>query len=255
MNKNLKQKTIKKVKEYVLEYKTFMNIKEFPEFNIIPFSDNQNMHVSFENNIPELFINETYISVLKTKSKCGIFHELTHILDNKNLLPCLDKKEKEPLIKSYSEYHATQVQMKTSLKFYNYQTNYYFTKDTKVNDWFDNKTVKEDVIYKTRDFVKTIQVLILQNNNAYNIWLHSIYYLSQIDFWNTYCKDNLSQYIAYDFLDILFKNVFKSYIFLLKNCNCNIKDFERIYKAQNLMMKEFFNRNPIKNIIDYKYNF
>ena len=255
MNDNLKQKTITKVKEYIPEYKAFMGINYFPKFDIIPFSNKQNMHVNFEKSIPELFINETYTSILKSKSKPGIFHEFTHILDNKTLLPDLENKEKEPLIKTYSEYHAVQVQMKASLKFYNYQTEYYFSKDTKVNDWFDNKTVKEDVIYKTNDFVKTIQTLISRENCTYGILLHSIYYLSKIDFWNTYCKDDLSQYIAYDFLEILYKNVFKSYQFLLQNCNCSIKDFERIYNAQTLMMKDFIRRNPINDILNYKYKY
>lgn len=255
MNKNLKQKTILKVKEYVSEYMSFMNITNFPEFDIVPYSNNQGMHVNFENNIPELFIDERYTSILKAKSKPGIFHEFTHILDNKILLSDLDKKEKKPLIKTYTEYHAVQVQMKTSLKFYNYQTEYYFSKDTKVHDWFDNKTVKEDVIYKTNDFIKTIQTLIKCDNHTYEILLHSIYYLSKIDFWNTYCKDDLSKYIAYDFLEILYKNVFESYQFLLQNCDCNIKDFERIYNAQSLMMKDFIRRNPIDDILNYKYKY
>ncbi|MBC5688226.1 hypothetical protein H8S37_04690 [Mediterraneibacter sp. NSJ-55] len=191
------------INSYKEEYKKFMLISTFPDFNIvIDDTLGANLKTTFDKGIPTFLLSSTYIPELKSNARPGVYHELTHILHDSTILTGLNKQQREPYIKWYTEYYATQVQMKAALGFNNYYENYKFQLSTKVNDWIYKKNVAEDIAYKTLDYKSTIQSFI-KNKDIYHIILHSIYYLSQINFWNKYCKEDVSKLIDYEFISLL----------------------------------------------------
>lgn len=190
-----KQNFITRTKKYVNncipEYLKFMNIDKMPDFDIDAFKNKSpDLHVSHDSKIPIMHIPEMYTTMLKENAKPGIYHELTHIIDHATILTNMSIEQQNKYLRWYTEYHATQVQMKKSLRFNSYYDDYRFKTTTFVHDWLDNKTVKEDIKFKTDEYIDKMKEL-YQSKNKYRIMLHSIYYLSQIHFWRDYCSENV----------------------------------------------------------------
>ena len=226
---------ITEIKYYQKEYEKFMKIEYMPEFKIQTYkSQNCNLNVTFYEDVPIINIPYNYIKLLKSNSKPAIFHECTHILDNHNLLQNMNPEEKEILLKWYTEYHATEVQMKAALRFEYFNSSYMFSKSSLVHDWFKNKTVEEDVLFKTNDYKTTIRSLI-KSKDIYGIILHTIYYISQLNFWRQYCKDDVGDIADEKFVN---KLIGKD---SLRNLNC-------LFQSPTLNDVRYF--NTIKMLTD-----
>lgn len=254
---NLDKKTKKKIKEFIPDYLKFMKIKSLPDFDIKTLSGNAGtLRVDFETDKPVLYIQDTYTSILKSNSKAGIFHEFTHILDHFLLLPELTKEEREPLIKMYCEYHAMEVQMKQSLHFNTYYDTYNFQFSTRVHDWFDNKTVKEDIVYKTKDYLATLKSLAKEQKDGYlyDLLLHSIYYIGQSDFWIKYCKDNVESYIINSIFPQMFGEYYNLYHSYLKSPQNTEAYFKILHLYQSNMIKYYLLNNGNNFVQSIKYN-
>lgn len=222
--------SVVEIKHYKKEFEKFMKIDNMPDFKIkVYYSTGCNLSVSFSEDIPTLNIPHEYMKKLKSNAKPGLFHEFTHILDNRILLSDIIADDKEQLLKWYTEYHATEIQMKAALRFDFFDSEYEFKKSTLVYDWFKQKTVEEDILRNANEYKITVQSC-KENGKIYDVILHSIYYISKINFWNKYCKDDISNIIDKEIIiNILGKDNFNNLNYLLQNPSLNkIRYFQTI---------------------------
>ena len=241
MNKKIENKTI----ELKNKYCKFLDIDYFPEFKINTFDskDSRSAFITYsKDDVPILNIKDNYISSLKDNATPIIFHEFTHIFDDYILLPELSFKEKSSLISIYSEYHAIQVQMKSSLHYAKYDSDYKFRFETKVHDWFDNKNVKEDIEFKTKDFISTIKYIFDQKETGYTyaLVLHCIYYQSMCDFWKNNCKDDVTNLIKEDIPIKLFGSEFDLLHHFIINIDKTDKKYFMVLLQSQYKMIEYF---------------
>lgn len=248
----MKDITKKTVMELRKPYCKFMEIDNIPFFDVKTFKNNNSAQafVSYsKDNAPILNLKYDFIPMLKDNAIPVIYHELTHIFDNDTLLPELDLKTKIPFIKMYSEYHAIQVQMKSAVHFEKYSDNKKITLDDKTYDWFKNKTVQEDIIFKTRDFVATVKDILNKKQTGYifDLLLHCTYYLSMCNFWENNCKNDIFGLTRMDIPETLFGSEFSMYSHMLSKIeDRNDKYFKLLYLSQQQMAKYFgLNENDI----------
>lgn len=247
----------RKLSELNVKYCDFINIEKLPNYKINIFKNNNTTHtyVDFRENEPVLNIHRDYFPLLKSNAAPIIFHEFTHILDNSKLLPELATDKRHILTCMYSEYHAVQVQMKNSLHFETFDADYKFKLETKVHDWFDNKNVKEDIVYKTNDFIATIKSIINNKNElyTYNLVLHCVYYQSMCDFWKEYCQTDITNMLKdNDIFKILFGTEYEMFHHMLKNIKeRDMNYFNLLYSSQIKMVEYFGNHEEeiIKNFL------
>lgn len=234
----------RKLSELNVKYCNFMNIEKLPDYETNVFKNNNSTHtyVEFGENKPILNIHSDYFPLLKSNATPVIFHELTHILDNSILLPELAIDKRHILTSMYSEYHAVQVQMKSSLHFETFDTDYKFKLETKVHDWFDNKNVKEDIVYKTNDFIATIRSILNNKREIYTYYLvlHCVYYQSMCDFWKNYCQSDITNMLKDNVFKTFFGTEYEIFHHMLKNIkDRDVNYFNLLYSSQ-IKMVEYF---------------
>lgn len=233
-----KQNYIIRTKQYVdnciPEYLKFMNIDTMPDFDVdVLKNKSPDLHTSHKSKVPVIQIPEMYTTLLKENAKPGIYHEFTHIVDHASILINMPIEQQNKYLRWYTEYHATQVQMKKSLRFNSYYDEYHFKTTTTVHDWLDNKTVKEDIKFKTDEYVDKIKEL-YRSKNSYRIMLHSIYYLSQIQFWRAYCSESIENLIDWRLISAILGH--KEIEVLLEQLrNPNVSDVRYFIKLKNIM--------------------
>lgn len=237
--------TEKKILGLKSSYCKFVNINNMPSFKIKTFN-NKSSATSFisrsKNGIQILNIQDNYVPILKNNAIPVIYHEFTHIVDNEMLLPELDYKTKEPYIKMYSEYHAIQVQMRTSLHFESYNELKKISLEDETFDWFKPRNVQQDIDFKTNDFISTINHILdkKQNNYVYYLMLHCVYYQSMCDFWKDYCSDNIINLLREDVFKTLFGSEFDMFHHsLYKIDDKSYKYFKLLYLSQRKMIQYF----------------
>ena len=247
--KDMTKKTVMGLRKTYCE---FMVIDSIPFFDVRTFKNNSSVQafVNYsKDNTPILNLKYDFIPMLKDNATPVVYHEFTHILDNDILLPKLDLKSKTPFIKMYSEYHAIQVQMKSAVHFAKYNDNQKITLDDKTYDWFKNKTVQEDIIFKTKDCIATIQDILNKKQDGYvfNLLLHCTYYLSMYDFWKNNCKNDIFGLTRMDIPETLSGSEFNMYSHILSKIeDRNNEYFKLLYFSQQQMAKYFgLNENNI----------
>ena len=236
-------KNILKIYGLTGAYCKFMGITKMPKFKVKTFKGgNASAYISYQNNSQIFNIEENYINVLKQNALPLIYHEFTHIVDNESFLPEVSAKTKIPFIKMLSEYRAIQVQMKISMNFEIYNEDKKFSFDDKTHDWFEEKTVKEDIVYKTEDFVATKKNLLSkkENNYTYFLVLHCVYYQSMCDFWKEYCINEVQHLLKEDIINTLFGLEFDIFHHMLSKIdNKDINYFKLLLSSQNKMVGYF----------------
>lgn len=147
--------------------------------------------------------------------------------------------------------------MKQSLHFNTYYDDYKFQISTKVHDWFNDKTVKEDIIYKTKDFLETIKYIASKQYKVYlfDLLLHSVYYMSKCDFWKLYCKNDIDDYILDDIFEHIFGTEILIYRKYLQAPQYTETYFKILYHLQESMIRYCVDNNSSKYIKDIQYNF
>lgn len=191
-----------KIQFFYKQYKEFVLGVDMPEL------DNQNIQiVDFGNTIGEPIAriippnnrNGKYILkidyslyFMNNVLKSILFHEFTHILDYSSLFNNLD--DQEALIKLYSEYHASQIQMKALLGFYNLEDNKNIMFKDMIYDVDKLVTVEKYFLDKRNEYITILNQSNLFNKdnlrqNTYNL----MYYLGNLSVIKNHCNEDLRE--------------------------------------------------------------
>lgn len=242
------------VQEYYQEYKFFVNDFSLPPINPV-FNMNDKIHTGTLAyiNIDEImkspiniYIDSKLFLLNKQVYKSVLFHEFTHILDGVYTLTSInDDKKFDKLMATYSEYHASQIELLCVLGY----TKLPIVKKFKLSSKIYNEDRMVDVEHyliqplssaieianhEKRDYINLSD---LEFNKRYILLRNkTLYYLG---------KYNVCEKYAITRPCNLFDNysIFKEDVLELYKC-LKVKDFEKIIEAENKFMLHF---------IDYFY--
>lgn len=175
----------RKVNEYLVQYCAFMNIEEFPNFNIEFYTINHELVDSngFGASAQAQYLPKEDRHILKLcrnfeVHKYILFHEFTHILDAE----VYAKKDSAKYMyeSGYTEYHASQVEFMCLLEaksisdknisFCSENTIFTLTGNQKIGDYVEGKHELAVALMSREDYPKDIEMLKTAVGALYNYW-------------------------------------------------------------------------------------
>lgn len=219
------------------EYKTFMELDNLPNINIIPFCniDTPQCTVKRENNKNVLYVNQLLVLVYGQKcSKHIAFHEFTHVYDNEYLFPDIPYEKKHGYIWGYSEYHATFIEMLCALQFKSISGNQEVELTSRV--YIDKSTTLKDYLLKDLHDIKITLDSYLENPTSktmIEVLRFMFYSFAKVDFLNKYCPDALSVYNIEQLFIEKFGDRISDLHSLITNIDINnFSEFKKIFDMQ-----------------------
>lgn len=161
----MKEKSlIEKIKDYELEYREFMNIDRFPDYEVETkeLSIEKAESLGYDSIATARYSTKEdrhilTVSIEVELSKAVMYHEFTHILDTE--VYAKNNPLKYISISGYTEYHASQVALMYMLSAENINSIVSFQMDTKINTWCGEKTVKD---YLDSSYQKAVDLFNLE---------------------------------------------------------------------------------------------
>lgn len=145
---------------YYEEYKTYMDLNNdvLPQINPIQ-SDNNIINDFAHINSDEisdkninLYYNSKIVNYSEHFQKTKFFHEFTHVLDASQLLNKYDEENINAILSTYSEYHASQIELAYNIGFRNIHSFHKINLDkTYVEDEFGKTKIKNDYLKPLAD--------------------------------------------------------------------------------------------------------
>lgn len=244
------------------EYKTFMDIKEelLPSINPIEIGiskrDNGKCIYAYinedeiGNNPMNLYYSSDLFNCHKTFQKAKLFHEFTHILDGFELIKKYSKFLL-PIMNTYSEYHASQIELASNIGFKNIHCFHKFNIDkTFVYDQDRKIKITSDYISPASDALAIIGV---SSNSYYDLseydyYLNyktfetkTMYYLGKKNFCLKYSIKNVP-----DLTKKWYGN-FYPFIYEVEQTIINC-DFEKMSDVRNRLWRQYYVTFPFKNL-------
>lgn len=244
----LDMQTKTQLKKWYDEFHIFMQIpNKLPDFNVNIFDSTnlkQKISVFFSMTLPRTKVDKPMFNIERhallveqENMKSTVFHEFTHIYDNKMLIQDFDDDKRPMLLSLYTEYHAVQNQMKAAMGFNLFSDNNYFNENTPVLIGVkrDTKTVRAYLDFMTKDYINTLNNFYAgsKNNTKMDILRFGIYYISICDFFERYCSDSIAAYIDKAYFDNRFGNQFKSLCDEIRTTNLSLNSFVRQIQYAN----------------------
>lgn len=246
---------IDKVLDFYKEYKVFMNLQNIllPEItpiiepvNILPTlahintdeitSENVNIYCS-----PKLF--ECSEQFQKTK----IFHEFTHILDYLNLSTKYHGEDLDKILATYSEYHASQIELACNIGFKNIHALHKINLDkTYVATETGTTIIENDYINPMASALVVIDkpsdaYLNLSSEDYYahfiKFEINTMYYLGKQNFCSKISLKRIPNITRQNYLD--FYPCLSNIEFCIKN-----KEFGRLPLLEKILFGKFFEKYP-----------
>lgn len=201
------------MKDFILkvynDYQTYMNLDK----NLMPLLNPINLDNNFDNNTPlmyvisdeltssivNLYINPIIYTYNKRFQIAKLYHEFTHILDAQIFSNEFKNKNFEHIMSTYSEYHASQVELSYNLNFRNIYSFRKINPDKTLIDYENEK------ISATYDYLKVMSdalIIIEKPSDAY-------YNLNYVEYYRKYSlfeaktmyylgKENLCSKVTYN---------------------------------------------------------
>lgn len=218
------------------EYQTFMKWDNAPNYKLNFYYSKEyctSYYKKDENGLHTITVNELLLPTHHNNTKAIAYHEFTHIYDRCNIV------DNDNYLNICDEYHAVNIQMKCALNFKSVDDDIKITETDLVYDGINPRTVKDYLLYITKDTKVTIEYYLNKNdiNSVIDAIRHTIYYFSQIDFFNEYILDikNLSKYYDLFFLTKIFGvDIATLHILLQKS---NIYNKNHLLEMHNLICK------------------
>lgn len=266
-NNNLlvnKMYLIQKVKSLYNEYKKFINCDLLPDYELHPFNflinknniieNSMSAKVEFKNNTPILSIEENIFKIKPQTAEAILFHEFTHIWDETTYLQNLSYEERKFILHSYTEYHATYIQMMRACNFNNIKDDKKLDENVTVYD--DNKPQNIINYIKSleNDYLDTVRNIIFKDFQPIDtlmLIIYGLYLQSKIDFFENYCSFNINQLINTQVAIDLFGDNFNKLIELIRN-PCQDNTVEWFEKQNNLRLLSGTDIHKNKNEIRKK---
>lgn len=205
---------VPKIKEYESNFKKFMNINLFPQYNI--YEKKYSTSLAYAQGYDSIAkshydlskrIHSLTISVNKDLCEYIIFHEFTHILDSEMYVN--NDPARYMGLSGFTEYHASQVALAFLLGAQSINDISNFSMNKKINTIYGVKSVKQYILerqqeaielFKREDFPSSIETLKSSIGVIYNYWgLRSICKMYAIDYNERVDNDYFLKYIPTSF--------------------------------------------------------
>lgn len=240
--------TTKQLKKWYQEYQCFMDEENLPDFFV---KLNDDYASSTEASIfPPINKNDSFIfkikkSLIKIKgdnAKATAFHEFTHIFDDCMLLQECDIRTRVILTKLYSEYHAIQIQLMCACQFDKNGQHKPLSASDIVRDNIYSRPINDYLEFITADYKATIADRTKSSHiDCFDILLHTIYYMSSIEFFKNYCIFNIHSYIDENYCMELCGKELIELISQYKNTDFTLSSFEIMNELDVLIAKNINN--------------
>ena len=218
------------------EYQNFMEWENAPNYKLKFYYSKEycsSYYKKDKNNLHTITVNELLLPTHHSNAKAIAYHEFTHIYDHCNII------DDDNYLSICGEYHAVNIQMKCALNFKSENDDIKINETDLVYDGINSLTVKDYLLYITKDAKVTIESYLDKNdiNGIINALRQTIYYFSKIDFFSKYMLDIQSVSECYDlfFLTKIFGvDIVSLHILLQKN---NIYNKNQLLEMHNLICK------------------
>lgn len=244
------------------EYKTFMCLKSdsLPQINPIMKSDLNKKIFAYINNdeigydIINLYYNYKLLSGCHINyQKSILFHEFTHILDGVKLLESYDNKNFVAIMATYSEYHASQIELACNIGYKNIHL---------LNKMNLSKTIvvnKNEKIEANNEYTIPLSLALLISEAEKSSFLN----LTEIEYFSKYKKfeSNTMYYLGKknfckkvssvkepDLTKKFYKN-FYPYIHNIEECIINNK-FNLLFDSRHKLWEEYISYFPFYKIME-----
>lgn len=230
--------------------------EELPIINPIINDDGNAMILAYVNadeilqSTVNLYINSKLFTYDKKYQKSKLFHEFTHIFDANKLLGNYPYKIMECLLSTYSEYHASQIELAYNIGAKSINTL------PKIDIHKTYVAYENKVVEVSTDFLQPLAdaiCIIDKNRMAYFSLKPSEYYRKYLVFRTKSMyylgKRGLCDMISMKQIPDTTKHLktFSSYIRKMEHC-IKIKDFDGLLIAEKRLMAHFVECFPIKDI-------
>lgn len=245
------------------EYKKFMNIKNdtLPNISPVPQISNEEKDRKYtyayinndeiENNPINLFYSEILCKCHISFQKAILFHEFTHILDGITMLSAFDKNNLNTILATYSEYHASQIELGCKIGFKNVRSCYkinlsktfIYSENQKIN-------VETDYLHPASDALAIID----KPNDAYYSLNNYDYYLNYKNFevktmYYLGKKNLCKKYSLNKFPDLTLNWYGEFYPCIQKIEQCILdKDFDELILARKGLFCKYFSTFSFHNL-------
>lgn len=242
------------------DFKIFMDIKNgiiLPRINPILVNDNENKTYAHVNSdeIKNDVVNLYYINKLsnfhETFQKSILFHEFTHILDSIMLSRQYSGKTLNALLNTYSEYHASQIELSINIGFKNIHSYYKIDLDkTYIHNENEFINITSDYI-RPLSSVKTI--IDAPKNSYFDLSTYNYYsYYKEFETKSMYYlgKKNLCLNISVQQMPDLTKTWYGEFypvVYTMEQAIIN-KKFDMVLIARERLFQKYYNVFPFKNI-------
>lgn len=247
---------IDRILKFYEEYKLYMDLQDTVFPNLIPILENDDniidtlAYINSDETTLET-ANLYYCSKLFNQSeqfqKAKLFHEFTHILDRINLSECYNGEELDIILSTYSEYHASQVELACNVGFRNIHAFHKLNLD---------KTYVETETGKTKiqnDYLQPMAVALCIINKPSNTYLklssedyfsyfkkfevNTMYYLGKENFCSKFSLKQVPNITRQRYLD------FYPYVIGIEICIKN-KEFNKLPSLEKALFGKFFEKYP-----------
>ena len=244
-----------KILGFYEKYKTYMDLQEniLPSLNPVLEDDNIINTLVYVNSdeITSKNANLYYCSKLYTYSEqfimAKLFHEFTHILDYTNLSKNYNEKDLDKILSTYSEYHASQIELACNVGFRNIHAFHKIDLDKTYIDTESGKTkIHNDYLKPMMDAL----VIINKPSDAYldlsseeyfcyfkKFETNTMYYLGKQNFCSRFSLKQIPNITRKHYTD------FYPYISNIENCIKN-NEYNKLPSLEKSLFGEFYKRYP-----------
>ncbi len=246
---------IDKILKFYEEYKLYMDLQDNVLPNLIPILENDNIidtlaHINSDEITLET-ANLYYCSKLFNQSeqfqKAKLFHEFTHILDYINLFKCYNREDLDLILSTYSEYHASQIELACNVGFRNIHA---FHKINLEKTYVATETGKTKI---QNDYLKPIADALCIIDKPSNTYLklsskdyfayfkkfeaNTMYYLGKQNFCSKFSLKQVPNITRQNYLD------FYPYVISIETCIKN-KEFNKLPSLEKSLFGKFYEKYP-----------
>lgn len=246
---------INKILNNYEEYKLFMDLQGQTLPKLIPIIETDNMLPTFA------YVNADEITSEKVNIYCSpklfiypkrfqkskLFHEFTHILDYLNLSTKYNEDELYKILSTYSEYHASQIELACNIGFKNIHTLH------KINLDKTYVATEEGIALIENDYIKPIADALVIINKTVDAYLdlscekyytyfkkfeaNTMYYLGKQNFCSKFSIKQIPNITQQNYMD--FYPCLSSIENSIKN-----KEFDKLPSLEKLLFKKFYEKYP-----------
>jgi len=231
------------IQEYYVQYKKFIARSDMPEIRVhVQQTDNKTIFASMLCNDGKytLSIPAQSLEVKEPCLKSGLFHEFTHTLDDFVYSSIGNQKDRDILLKTYTEYHATMVELMAAAGFKNEkEAGVRLGEMHEINGPYLIAGLKDYLESHTESARKKVKMCIAQGNIT-TIFLESWYYAGRASFANEYADFDLSDLIDLSIFSDPLGEGFLNAVELISNGPSTKEHFQELFELQHNMIEHAY---------------